>query len=78
MLVSGLPARKILGEADRLEATLIVMGSHGHGALFNLLMGTVCNGVLRKSRCPVVVVPARTVQPPPQTVQVGASENLGG
>ncbi len=59
LLVSGTPARKIISEAQRLGAEFIVMGSHGHGAIFNLLMGTVCNGVLRKAPCPVVVVPAR-------------------
>jgi nucleotide-binding universal stress UspA family protein len=59
MLVSGTPARKILEEARRLEADLIVLGSHGHGALYGLLMGSVCQAVLRKALCPVVIVPSR-------------------
>jgi hypothetical protein len=56
---------------------MIVMGSHGHGALFNLLMGTVCNGVLRKARCPVVVVPARTSRPQEEALQAGSSQQFG-
>jgi nucleotide-binding universal stress UspA family protein len=78
LLVSGTPARKIILEASRLEAEFIVMGSHGHGTLFNLLMGTVCNGVLRKAPCPVVVVPARTARQP-QTVgaQTWSEESQG-
>ena len=34
------------------------MGSHGHGAIYELLVGSVTEGVLRKARCPVLVVPS--------------------
>ena len=61
MLVPGEAIEKILQEADRLEVDWIVMGSHGHGALHNLLAGSVCQGVLHKSACPVLVVPNRPV-----------------
>ncbi|MFO7898642.1 MAG: universal stress protein [Planctomycetota bacterium] len=57
LLVPGPTAPKILGEADRLDADLIVLGSHGHGALYHMIVGSVCEGVLRRARCPVVVVP---------------------
>jgi nucleotide-binding universal stress UspA family protein len=57
LLVQGYTVEKILKEAERLNATLIVMGSHGHGALHNLLVGSVTEGVLRRARCPVVIVP---------------------
>lgn len=59
LVVQGYPVEKIVQEAERLAAGLIVMGSHGHGALHHLLVGSVTEGVLRKARCPVVVVPAR-------------------
>ena len=58
MLVRGPAAEKVLAESDRLKADLIVIGSHGHGALRHLLMGSVGEGVLRKARCPVLVVPS--------------------
>jgi nucleotide-binding universal stress UspA family protein len=35
------------------------MGSHGHGALFEFLVGSVTNGVLKSAKCPVLVVPAK-------------------
>ena len=59
MLVPGAVPEKILAEADRLEAGWIVLDSHGHGALYHLLAGSVCEGVLKGAKCPVVVVPAR-------------------
>jgi len=51
-----------LREARAHAADLIVIGSHGHGALYNLLVGSVTSGVLKEARCPVLVVPAREVR----------------
>lgn len=59
MLVPGQAIDKILQEAQRLEAGWIVLGSHGHGSLYNLLAGSVCQGVVRKAPCAVVIVPSR-------------------
>lgn len=59
LLIQGPIAEKILEEIDRQKADLAVMGSHGHGALHQLLVGSVSEGVLRKSSCPVLVVPSR-------------------
>ncbi len=50
-------AETILREAERLDARLIVLGSHGHGRLHALLMGSVAEGVLRGMKVPVLVVP---------------------
>src|SRR5690606_6033868 len=55
----GPAARKIIEEAEKLDAGMIVLGSHGRGALYNLLVGSVTAEVLRRSPVPVVVVPAR-------------------
>lgn len=59
LLIQGPTVEKILEEQRRLEADLIVLGSHGHGALFDLLVGSVAEGVLRRAPCPVLVVPSR-------------------
>ena len=63
LLVQGPTVEKILQESERLEVEALVMGSHGHGALRKLLVGSVAEGVLRKARRPVVVVPASTGNP---------------
>jgi nucleotide-binding universal stress UspA family protein len=60
LLVQGATVEKVLQEAVRLKADVVVMGSHGHGALRNVLVGSVTEGVLRRARCPVLVVPRQT------------------
>jgi len=62
MLVPGIPVRKIVSEAERLEPDLIVIGSHGHGALYHLLMGSVAESVVKHATCPVLIVPAKQVE----------------
>jgi len=59
MLVAGNAGAKIVQEADRLDCDLIVLGSHGHGALHHLLTGSVCEEVLKRATRPVVIVPAK-------------------
>jgi nucleotide-binding universal stress UspA family protein len=59
-MLEGPAVEKILREAQEQNADWIVMGSHGHGALYELLVGSVTQGVLKRAHCPVVVVPSRT------------------
>ena len=56
--IQGPIVEKILHEAGEQQADLIVIGSHGHGALYDLLVGSVTHGVIKGAHCPVVVVPA--------------------
>ena len=58
LLLDGSPAERILAEARRLAADYIVVGSHGHSAFFELVVGSTTQLVLRRARCPVLVVPA--------------------
>jgi len=58
LLVQGPIREKIIKEQERFEADLIVMGSHGHGAIYHLVAGSVTQGVLHDAKCPVLVVPA--------------------
>jgi nucleotide-binding universal stress UspA family protein len=57
LVVQGAIAETILGEATKLEAKLIVMGSHGYGTISELIVGGVSKVVLRKARCPVLIIP---------------------
>jgi nucleotide-binding universal stress UspA family protein len=54
---TGAVAEEILNQADVLNADLIVMGRHGYGAMYNLLVGSATKGVLKRSARPVLVVP---------------------
>lgn len=56
-LHEGVPADVILKSARRINADYIVIGSHGHGAMYDLFAGSTAREVLRKSTCPVVLVP---------------------
>jgi nucleotide-binding universal stress UspA family protein len=57
LLVHDATVEIILKEASELEVDMIVVGSHGRGAMYQLLVGSVSEGILHKSRLPVLVVP---------------------
>lgn len=59
LLIQGAVAETILRQAKKLDVGAIIMGSHGHGALYHLLLGSASTEVLEKSDCPVVIVPTR-------------------
>ena len=54
----GDPVQEILQTALKEKVELIILGSHGHGPIYNLLVGSVAAGVLKGTPCPVMVVPA--------------------
>jgi nucleotide-binding universal stress UspA family protein len=60
-VVRGGPA-EVLCELSR-EAQLLVVGSHGHGALFEAVLGGVARYCVHRAGCPVVVIPARLAPP---------------
>jgi len=53
LLLRGDPAREIGQTARDEEVDLIAMSTHGHGALYRLLLGSVAAKVLHDSECPV-------------------------
>lgn len=55
--LTGAPVASILKQAEQVSADYIVMGSHGHTAFYDLLVGSTTHGVLLKAACPVVIVP---------------------
>jgi nucleotide-binding universal stress UspA family protein len=52
----GEPAATILKQATSSRADLIVMGTHGRGALKRLIVGSVTQKVISSSEIPVTVV----------------------
>jgi nucleotide-binding universal stress UspA family protein len=55
-LLKGDAVNEIVAYADNIDADLIVLGSRGHGAIANALLGSVSRGVLHDARRPVLIV----------------------
>lgn len=54
----GRPAHEILQYLRDTAADLLVVGSHGHGAFAQLLLGSVAERLVRQAGCPVLVARA--------------------
>jgi len=52
----GDPAEKIEQFATELQCDLIIISAHGHGAIKNLLLGSVVNKVMQLASKPVLLV----------------------
>jgi nucleotide-binding universal stress UspA family protein len=59
LLIRGPTVDTALKEAKNLGAAMIVVGSHGHGAVYDVLVGSYSAGIIRRSELPVLVVPVR-------------------
>lgn len=51
------PVLGLTAVASALEAQLLVVGTHGHHGITRWLLGSVAEGALRQSACPVLVIP---------------------
>lgn len=54
--VKGTPFLEIVRYAREHDADLIVIGTHGRGAIAHMLMGSTAEKVVRKASCPVLTV----------------------
>lgn len=59
LLTQGETAAVILEQAEQLQADMIILGTHGHGAVYHLLAGSVSKAVIKQAVCPVYVIPSR-------------------
>jgi nucleotide-binding universal stress UspA family protein len=55
-IMEGNAADEIVALADNRDASLIVLGSRGHGPLVGALLGSVSAGVMQQARRPVLIV----------------------
>lgn len=55
-LLEGSPSSVLVHAAD--GASMLVVGSHGHGKLANVFLGSVSRACIAQATCPVVVMPA--------------------
>lgn len=52
----GIPHKTIMDLADRQDIDLIIMGTHGRTGLDRIMLGSVTEKVVRKSKIPVLTV----------------------
>ncbi|RDH83522.1 MAG: universal stress protein [endosymbiont of Escarpia spicata] len=58
MLVVGLPVTKILQVSEKLNASMVVMGSQGRTGLDHMLLGSKAEQIVRLSPVPVTIFKA--------------------
>jgi len=56
LILNGEPAEIIVQTAIERNCDLIVMGTHGHGGITDVLIGSTAKRVVRKSTIPVLVI----------------------
>lgn len=57
LLVQGPTAEGIVAEAKKLNADIIVLGSHSKSRVSELVLGSVSHAVLKMSPLPILIVP---------------------
>jgi nucleotide-binding universal stress UspA family protein len=58
-IIEGIPHDAIVEEAQEWGADLIMLGSHGHGRVRRVILGSVAGAVVAKAPCSVQVVRAK-------------------
>ena len=59
-ILCGRPADEIVAYADKINATMIVMTTHGYSGIKHALLGSTTEQVLRHANCPVLSVRAKS------------------
>lgn len=57
LLVAGPTVQTILEEAKKLNADLLIIGKKGHSVIYELIIGSVCQGVVEKITIPTLIIP---------------------
>jgi nucleotide-binding universal stress UspA family protein len=55
VLLHGKIVNSIVEQSEKTDADLIVIGSNNYGILYRTLLGSVSEGVLHKTSCPVLI-----------------------
>ncbi len=71
----GRPTQEIVRYAREEKADLLVMGTHGYGAIRRVLIGSVASAVARRTPCPLLLVPPTLWQTTPE--QASPAERPG-
>ncbi len=57
-LADGSPLLELESQTKELGADFVILGSHGHNVVTALILGSVAEGMVRKSMVPTLVIPA--------------------
>jgi len=60
LLLQGETAKLLVKESEKLNADVLIMGSHGKGIARSAIMGSTCNDVIKHCQCPILIVPSNT------------------
>ena len=63
LIWTGDPGDQIVAAAEAERVDMVLVGSHGRGAVGRLFLGSVSEHVVRNAPCPVLVVRPRESQP---------------
>ena len=55
-IMVGPIAESLVGEAKKLKCDLIIMGTHGMGAVSGMLLGSVATKTVHLAHCPVMLI----------------------
>lgn len=55
-LVNGIPYEEIIRKAKEIDASLIVLGTHGRTGLDHIIFGSTAERVVRNASCPVLSI----------------------
>ncbi len=55
-ILHGHVAHEVLGYAERNDADMIVLGTHGRQGLVRAMLGSACEAIVRESTIPVLTV----------------------
>ncbi|MDH5570508.1 MAG: universal stress protein [Gammaproteobacteria bacterium] len=59
LLLQGVISNTILNQVEVLDIDFCVIGTHGHGALYDMVVGSVSEDVIRSTKCPIYLVPIK-------------------
>jgi len=74
-LLKGPAVETLLTHLPSMNPDLIVMGSHGHGALYNLIVGSVTQGIIKHAAWPVMIIPQVRIKEPEAETSAGSQKD---
>ncbi|MGR8932524.1 MAG: universal stress protein [Gammaproteobacteria bacterium] len=59
LMFQGATVETIVKQASKIKSDIIVVGSHGKGLAYQLIVGSVSEQIIQRAECPIFVVPVR-------------------